>query len=221
MDRKAWLAPLAGILFIVVLIVGFSISGEPPDPTEKSAQEIVDFYVDNKSTVIISSIMEAIAGALFIFFGGYLFRTLRAAGGEATAIVTLAGTVAFALGLALDGTINMALAETSEDLDPSAVQALSALWHNDFLPFSMGLFVFLVGFGVAIVRYRVLPKWIGWAAIVASLTAISPAFFVAGIAAALLVVASSIIFTKRERSMARAASGTGPNVVPSDDPVAG
>ena len=216
-----WLAPLTGILFIVLVIVGFSISGEPPDPTDQSAHEIVDFYVDNKSSVIISSVLEALAGALFIFFGGYLFRTLRAAGAESTAIVTLAGTVAFALGLALDGTINFALAETSDDIEPSAVQALSALWHNDFLPFAMGLFVFLVGFGVAIVRYGVLPRWIGWVAIVASLTAISPAFFVAGITAALLVVASSIIFAKRDRSTAPTASGTGPNRVRSDDPVAG
>jgi len=211
MNRTTWLAPLTGVLFIILMVVGFSISGEPPNPTDDSTQEIVDFYADKKDTVMISSVLQAFAGALFIFFGGYLFRTLRAAGAESTAIVTFAGTVAFALGMALDGTINMALADTAEDLDPAAVQALSALWHNDFLPFSMGLFVFLVGFGAAIVRYGVLPRWIGWVAIIASLTAISPAFFVAGIVAALLVAASSIIFAQRDRSIPPTPAGTGPN----------
>jgi hypothetical protein len=200
MDGKTWLAPLTGILFIIVLVVGFVVSGEPPDPTDEPAQEIVDFYVDNKSSVMVGSILQAIAGALFIFFGGYLFRTLRAAGAEASAIVTLAGTVAFALGMALDGTINFTLAETADDIGPDAVQALSALWNNDFLPFSMGLLVFLMGFGASIVRHGVLPKWIGWVAIVASLTAISPAFFVAGVGAVVLIVGTSVVFARRDRS---------------------
>ncbi len=199
MDGKTWLAPLTGILFIIVLIVGFAVGGEPPDPTDESAQEIVDFYVDNKSSVMAGSILQAAAGALFIFFGGYLFRTLRAAGAEASAIVTVAGSVAFAVGVALDGTINFTLAETADDIGPDAVQALSALWHNDFLPFSMGMLVFLMGFGVSIVRHGVLPKWIGWVAIVVALTAMSPAFFVAGIGAAVLIVASSVIFAMRDR----------------------
>ena len=133
------------------MIVGFSLSGEPPNPTDESARVIIGFYVDKKNTVMVSSVLQAFAGAVFIFFGGYLFKTLRA-GAESTAIVTLAGTVAFALGMALDGTIKMALADTADDLELSAVQALSALWHSRLLPFSMGLFVFLVGFGVAIVR---------------------------------------------------------------------
>lgn len=200
MEGKGWLAPLTGILFVVVLIVAFGLGGEPPDPTDDSVQEIVDFYDDNKSSVMFGSAMQGIAGALFIFFGGYLFRTLRAAGAEASAIVTLAGTVAFALGLAFDGTINFALAETADDIEPDAVQALAALWHNDFLPIAMGLLVFLMGFGVSIVRHGVLPKWIGWLAIVGSLTAVSPAFFVAGIGAAVLIVGSSVVFARRERA---------------------
>ncbi len=200
MNNRSWLAPLTGILFIVFLIVGFALAGEPPDPTDDSAQEIVDFYVDNDSKVIAGAIAQAIAGAMFIFFGGYLFRTLRASGAEATAIVAFAGTVVFALGIAIDGTINFALAETAEDLEPGAVQALSALWNNDFLPFSMGMLVFLMGFGVSIVRHGALPKWMGWGAIVVSLTAISPAFFVAGIGGAILIAVTSVMLAMRGRS---------------------
>jgi hypothetical protein len=80
------------------------------------------------------------------------------------------------------------------------VQALAALWNSDFLPLAMGMFVFLIGFGSAIVRHGELPKWMGWIAIVAAFTAISPLFPVAGIAALLLIIISSITFSKRERS---------------------
>src|ERR671916_737023 len=78
-----------------------------------------------------------------------------------------------------------------EPADPGAVQALSALWNNDFVPFAMGLLLFLWGFGAAIVRHGALPKWMGWVAIVAGITAVSPAFFVRAIVALLLVVARS------------------------------
>lgn len=76
MDNGSWLSPLTGILFIVFLIVGFALAGEPPDPTDDSVQEIVSFYAENDSKVIAGAIAQAIAGAMFIFFGGYLFRTL-------------------------------------------------------------------------------------------------------------------------------------------------
>jgi len=75
--------------------------------------------------------------------------------------------------------------------------------NADFLPFSMGMLVFLMGFGVAIVRHGALPRWMGWGAIVISLTAITPAFFVAGIGGAILIVVSSVMLAMRARSPQR------------------
>ena len=199
MSRGNWLYPLTGVLFIVLLFAGFVLAQEPPDPTDESIQEVVDFYVDNEGSIFAGSVLQALAGAVFIFFGGYLFKAMRAAGAESSAVVTVAGIVVFALGVAIDGTINVALAEGAEEVDPVAMQALSLLWTNDFLPFAMGLFVFLAGLGTAIVRHGLLPRWTGWIALVAALTAISPAFFVAGGVAALLVLATSVMLSMRER----------------------
>jgi hypothetical protein len=203
MDNRSWLQPLTGVLFIVVLIVGFALGGEPPDASEDPIQEVVDFYVDNENSVFIGGILQAVGGALLIFFGGYLYKRLRAAGAEGSAAVAFAGLIALAVGIALDGTISITLTElVNGDEEPSegAVQALSVLWNNDFLPLALGMIVFLWGTGVAIVRHGGLPTWMGWVAIVAGITAISPAFFVAGIVAALLVLVSSIMFSMQERS---------------------
>jgi hypothetical protein len=203
MDGRSWLQPLTGVLFIAVVIASFALGGEPPDATEDSIQEVTDFYVDNENSVFIGGALQALAGALFVFFGGYLYKRLRASGADASAIVTFAGAVAFAIAIALDGTISIALAELAngdEAAEPAAIQALNTLWNNDFLPLGLGVFVFLWGFGVAIVRHGALPAWMGWVAIVAALTAISPAFFVALIVAALAVLVSSIIFIREERS---------------------
>ena len=203
MDNRSWLQPLTGVLFIVVLIVGFALGGEPPDASEDSIQEVVDFYVDNEDSVFVGGILQAIGGALLIFFGGYLYKRLRAAGAEGSAAVAFGGLIALAVAIALDGTIHIALTElVNGDEEPSegAVQALSVLWNNDFLPLALGMLVFLWGTGVAIVRHGGLPTWMGWVAIVAGITAISPAFPVAGIVAALLVLVSSIMFSMQERA---------------------
>ena len=204
MSGKSWMAPLTGIVFVVLLIVGFAVGGEPPDPTDDGVQEVVDFYVDNEGEVFAGAVLQTLAAAFLIFFGGSLVKRLIAAGARASAAITFAGVIGIAIGIAIDGTISVALAEGGEDVDPSAIETLSLLWNNDFLPLALGMFVFLIGFGTAVVRYGVLPKWMGWVAIVAGLTAISPAFFVAGIVAALLILATSVMLAREEKAGAAA-----------------
>src|ERR671924_1970801 len=147
-DRN-WIAPLAGIAFLVVVIVGFAVGGEPPNPSDDPIEEIVDFYTDNDTEQSISALLEGLAGALFVFFGGYVRRLLRDAEGPGGILsaVAFAGTIIFALGLAIDGTLTIVLAETVDDVDPTAIQALSALWNNDFIPLAMGLTTFTFATG--------------------------------------------------------------------------
>jgi hypothetical protein len=197
-----WWAPLTGLAFIVLVIIAFAIGGEPPDPTDDSAEEIVEFYVDNESSQTVSAVLAGIAGTLFVFFGGYLRRVLRNAEGEGGILsaVAFAGAIIFALGLAIDGTITFALAETAEDIEPSAVQALSALWSNDFLPWALGTQVFLLATGISVVRHGALPKWIGWVAILFALMAVTPIGFIASGVAGVLVAVISVILAMRARA---------------------
>jgi hypothetical protein len=201
--NRDWIAPLTGLAFVVLAIVAFAIGGEPPDVTEDPVEEVVDFYVDNDSAQMFSAALAAMAGTLFVFFGGYLRRVLRDAegpGGGFLSAVAFAGVIIFATGLAIDSTISFALAETAEDIEPDAVQALSALYANDFLPFAMGLQVFLFATGISVVRHGALPKWVGWVAIVLAVIAVTPIGFVAFIATAILVAIISVMLTMRARA---------------------
>lgn len=202
-NGKLWVAPLTGVLFVALLIGSFAIGGEPP-AIDESAQEIVDFYVDNDSEVMFGAALQTAAAALFVFFGGYLYRVLRDAPGAsgAAALVTFAGTVIFATGVAIDGTISFALAETAEDIDPTAVQALAALWQNDFLPFVLGIQVFLLALGVSVVRHGALPKWLGWIALVLGVIALIPhdVSFAAVVGAGILILIISVLLASRARS---------------------
>lgn len=198
---KGWLVPLTGVAFLLVVIAGFTISGEPPDPADDSAREIVDFYVDNKSSLMAGSFLR-LAAALLVFFGAYLREVLRvtAGGKDFLSTAAFAGALIIAVGFAFDGTINLALAETAKDIDPVGVQALTALYHNDFIPFAVGSVVFLVGTGISVLQHGALPKWIGWIALVLAVIAFTPIGFFAFIGSGILIAVMGVTLAIRGRA---------------------
>ena len=206
--RSSWLYPLTGILFVAVQMASYVVTGfaYPPVATSDSIQDVVAYY-DNAGEQYLGSILQGVSCGILVFFGGYLFKRLRASGAEASAIVTFAGVFAAALAGAIDATITIALTALvngDTEADPGAVQALSALFSNDYVPLAMGMLLFLWGFGAAIVRHGVLPKWLGWVAIVVGVTTITPAFFVAAPVALLLILVSSIAFARQEKAEEKA-----------------
>ena len=83
------------------------------------------------------------------------------------------------------------------------MQALTALWHNDFVPFAVGMQLFLLGAGLAIVRYGIVAKWVGWVAIVLAVLALSPIGFVAFIGSGFVVAIMSVMLAMRSKAMLR------------------
>ena len=200
MDRHWW-APLTGVAFVVLVIVGGAIQGEPPE-VDKGVQAIVDHYRDDKDSIMIGTLVIAWGLVAWLFFAGVLRRVLRAAEGDGhtLSLVAFGGAVILATGGAIDGMISFALAETAEDIEPAGVQALAALWENDFLPFILGVGTFMLATGLSIVRHGALPKWLGFAAIVLGVVAVTPIGFVAFLAGGLWIIAASVILTLRARA---------------------
>jgi hypothetical protein len=192
---------LTGIAFVVVAIVGAIIAGEPPG-ADNPAQEIIDHYTDKKTEIQIGTLVGMAAAVLLVFFGAYLRSVLRAAegpGGMLSAL-TLIGATIVAVGLAIDLTISFALAERVDDIEPAAVQALQALWDNDFVPFAVGTLIFLISTGLSIVLYGALPKWLGWIALALAVVGFTPIGFIAFIGAGLWIVVASVLLMLRARA---------------------
>jgi hypothetical protein len=211
MKRYEWLVPLTGVAFLAVLIIGFIVGGEPPDAKEP-AQEIVDHYVDNKDSVQVGALLEIIAAALLLFFVGYLRKVLRAAEGEGGMLpaVALAGATVMAAGAAIDATISFALAEAADDIEPAAVQALQALWDNDWMPIALGAAVLLLASGLSIALYGSLPRWLGWIAILLGVTGLTPIGFVAFVGGGVWILVVSVLLTLRARAAAQPRPPAGP-----------
>jgi hypothetical protein len=196
-----WVAPLTGIAFVVLAIVGGIIGGEPPD-ADSPVREIISHYTDNKTSIEVGAFVGVAAAVLLVCFGAYLRSVFSAAEGPGGMLspLPLVGTAVVAVGLAIDTTIGIALVEAVDDIEPAAVQALQALWDNDFVPFALGTLVFLVSTGLSIVRYGVLPKWLGWVALVLTVIGFTPLGFIAFIGAGLWIAIVSVLLALRTRA---------------------
>jgi hypothetical protein len=199
-NNREWLVPLTGVAFFIVAIIGFIVVGEPKSADEP-VDEIVEFYVDNKDSILVGAFIGVGASVLLVFFANYLRNVLRAAGGagETLSLVSFIGLVVVAVGFAIDQTILVALAEAADDIEPASVQTLQALWDNDFVPITLGVELFLWSTGIAVIRSGALPKWLGWVMIVLAVAGLTPIGFAAAIGTALLVVVISILLAMRAR----------------------
>ena len=198
--------PLTGVAFVALLVLSFVIGGEPPD-ADSPVQEIVDHYVDNKDAIMASTLAGGIAAVFLVFFANHLRSLMREA---PTSAPILVGAGIIAVGGGVDMTISFALAEAAEDIDPTAVQALQALWDNDFMPIAIGIVIFLIASGLAIVRTGALPKWWGWIAVAIGVVGMTPIGFVAFMGSLAWVLVTSVMLTVRARRPATIESGPSP-----------
>jgi hypothetical protein len=211
--KREWLVPLTGVLFVVLLIVSFAVAGEPPDADEP-VQDIVDHYADNKDAIWAGTLIGGLAVLSLLSFGAYLRKLFSAAeppGHGMLSPLVLTGAAIMAVGAGLDMTISVALAEAVDNndtpFDPAAVQALQALWDNDFVPVAIGVEVLLLSSGLSIVKYGALPKWLGWAAIVIGIVGLTPVGFVAFPLGGIWVIVVSILAAVRARRATAVVSG--------------
>lgn len=199
--NREWLAPLTGVLFVALAIVAGIVAGEPPS-AESPVEEIVDHYTDNKDSIVVGSFIGGTAAVSLVFFGGYMRKVLRAAEGEGgvLAAVALVGAAMMAIGLGIDITIGVAIAEAVDDVDPPAVQTLQALWDNDFVPIAIGIMTFLLATGISIVRHRALPAWLGWVAIALAIVGVTPIGWITFFGGAIWILIVSVTLAVRASS---------------------
>jgi hypothetical protein len=198
---KGRLLPLLGILAVVLVAAGLTMGGETPD-TDAPVTEVVEFYTDKDDQIVTGSVLLMLAGAALLAWSVQLRGALiRAEGGAGTrSTFGFAGTVIFAVGIAISAGLGFALGETPEKFDPTTLQTLHVLNMQMFPPLAIGVFLTLIGYGLAIIATRALPVWLGWVAVVAGVFAISPLWFVPFLALGILMVGSSIVLAMRSEA---------------------
>ncbi|HWM16371.1 MAG TPA: hypothetical protein VNP97_07275 [Microbacterium sp.] len=184
---------LTGILFVILVIVSFLVSGETPG-TDDPAREIVDFYLDNDDSQSLASALLALGCVALIFFLGSLRQALRAAAGDEGGLSTVAllGGVVIAVGASIFAGIGLTLGDAADELPPAAILTLNALNSDMFFTLAVGTAVFNLALGLAVLRHGGLPRALGWVALVIGIAGLTPLGFFAFLATGIVIVWASL-----------------------------
>lgn len=191
-------APLTGLLFVVLVIVAVIVGGETPGAND-SIGKVLEYWQDNDEQAVVASIIAAYSAVALLWFAGVWRATLAAAEGAPARLANtaFAGLIVMALGWSMLIAFNFMAAETIDDVAPQVTQTFSALQSDFFFPLAIGLSVFLLASGLAIVRGAMRPSWLGWVAFVLGVLSVTPAGFFALLAGLLWIAAISVILFMR------------------------
>jgi hypothetical protein len=175
-DSLRRLAPLTGIVFAVLLVVTFTTPSTPD--VHDTGQQVIQHYNDHKSAHLIGDITGGVAVVFFLFFISSLRSFFKdKEGADGLSMAAFAGGILIAVGGGLFTSLDVALIDARHDISPQAVQALNVLSNDIFFPFEIGLIVFALCTGLAIIASGALPKWLGWVMVVIGVVAFTPVGF--------------------------------------------
>jgi hypothetical protein len=202
-------APLTGVVFALLFFFGALISGNTPD-SDASPQKVVSYYLGHRNGQHASFYLIAYSIVFGLFFAGALRAYLRARGSEDGLVaVGFAGMVVLGVSAAVVAGMSFAAADVPGKISPVAEQAVSVLSNDVFVGMLIGTCVFMIGFGLAIVRSAavVLPRWLGWVALPLGVIAATPiGWFVLIFALPLWSLIVSVLMLIRQESSATSAA---------------
>jgi hypothetical protein len=209
--RLAELAPLTGVLFVVLTVVALLLGGEAPDPDEP-IREVVDYWVDNESAAIAGSVLEALAAVALIFFAATVRRAIRRRedGSGVLSVAAMAGGTVAAAGIGVDAAIRFAAADLADDVEPVVIQTLNAMWADFFLPMVIGIATLILALSLEALRTRLIPVWLAWIGIVIFVVFFTPAGFISFLVSALWILVVSVLLWRQEGAVASEQARTAP-----------
>lgn len=174
-----WFPPFTGVIVAALFVAIMLLIGQGQDATDKTAQEIANYYQDNDTKEAVASILIGFAAMFILFFGSWLRKLLRDSEGPDGILpsVVLVAAGVFSAGAAIGGSVHLALADLADDIDPVALQAINGIDYDLFMFFPVGLGTMILATGISAVRHGGLPKWLSWASVVLGVLIFTPAAF--------------------------------------------
>jgi hypothetical protein len=172
---QAWLTrwgPLAGALSAVAFVASFVTGSNTPGSDQTGAQ-VISWYTAHHTSQILSNLFAGLAMALLVAFAVTLAGRVRR-GEWWVAVGLVAGAVCLAVGLTATLGFNLVLALDTNHLTTASAQTLNLLQNDFFLPIVLGVVLFGILGGLAMVAGRMLPAAMGWVLFALGVVALVP-----------------------------------------------
>ena len=199
------LAPLSGVIFVVLYVIGSIIGMSDSPDFAGSSQEITEYYTDSKDEILVATVIAAIATPFYIWFLGCLRSAIARVEGGTTRLASTAfgaGIAAGAAGVA-GVMVNAMGALRIDEQDTIAGPTATAYYDiGQILAFAATpalLAAGLVATAVASLRYRaILPAWLAYVTIVLAIIDVIPPISWLGTLLGLVwvLVVSGIFYTQ-------------------------
>lgn len=201
--REARLAPLSGVVFVVLLVTAALVIGNfdfmPP------AGEVADFYQNDSTRIMTGAYLGLLATVFLLWFSGSIYSSLhRGESGSGRLAVSAFGGGVFASGLiALGFVATIAGAERAMlrgPIDPDAAAALFDLASLSASGAAFGFAAMLGAFAIA-GSWPGFPRWLTWASGVIAVGLLSPVNYIVLSLVVLWVPVVGIILYRGQRDL--------------------
>jgi hypothetical protein len=197
--RSQRLAPLSGIVFVVLVAVGFiPVGGETPDVND-SPSKVVSFWVEHHDKEVVAALLVGL-GAIFlaIFVATLRDRIRDDRESDLWSNLILIGGTASVAGFLVAVGFHITLADGGDHhFSADAMVALSALDNDSFFAFAVPLGVMMLGVAGATLKGGALPRWLGWVALVLAIGQFTPVGFIAFGLTGIWIIVAGILLSQR------------------------
>jgi uncharacterized membrane protein YciS (DUF1049 family) len=195
--------PILGVIFVALAVVSIIVGANNTPDSNWSGQRVIAFYVAHHHDQRISDLVGSIAFGFLVYWTATVRSYLRrSATAEGASTLMLVGAALFAVGFVIAFGVDFALADVPSKLAPAAAQALNVLNNDLWFLVPIGGSIFAISSGIAVLRGALLPKWLGWVAIVLGLASSSPALFFALFAMLVWILVVSVLIYLRSGAAA-------------------
>jgi hypothetical protein len=163
---------VSGALSALLVVVSLVAGSNTPDSNQTGAQ-VIQWYTANHNQRTVSDLLAGLAMLFLVAFAAVLTGHVRR-GERWIAGGALAGAVCAAIGLTSTLGFDLVLATDAKNLTPGSAQTLNLLQNGFFLPLVLGIALFAILGGLAVVAGRILPAWTGWVLFAVGLAALVP-----------------------------------------------
>jgi len=175
-SNERWWA-LAGPVFAVLFWVAvFTLETSTPGD-KATAATVMNYFNSHKGRTLADVFLAPLLTALLIVFIAYLRARAREYEGTVTSrlapVVLVMGAAVWVSGALLGSVTSLTLVTASDHVQPEVALTVNVLANNAWIPFIAGLAVTLIGAGLTVLSTRLLPRWLGWVALVAGILSLA------------------------------------------------